>query len=180
LSESNEIDKRVTRLEVEVERVRQDAAASRVLAGGADRDVSAMQAQLRAHTLTLAALRETQVEQGKGMREGFARVEARFAKVEGDMREGFARVDDRFAKVEGDMREGFARMNSRFAKVEGDLREGFASLDEKFASVGEKFASVDEKFARVDERFAGLEAGQQRITDLLIRHIGDCESDGKA
>ncbi len=41
---------------------RADAAASRVLAAGADRDVSEVRAELRAHTQALNALRESQVE----------------------------------------------------------------------------------------------------------------------
>ena len=48
-----------------------DAAAARVLAGGADRDVSEVRAELRAHTQSLNALRETQLEQGQRMSDGF-------------------------------------------------------------------------------------------------------------
>ncbi len=51
---------------------------TRVLAAGADRDVSEIRAELRAHTQGLNALRETQLEQGREitslrqeMREGF-------------------------------------------------------------------------------------------------------------
>jgi hypothetical protein len=58
---------------------RVDAAAARVLAAGADRDVSEVRAELRAHIQALNALRETQLEQAREMREGFA-----------EMREGFA------------------------------------------------------------------------------------------
>jgi hypothetical protein len=50
---------------------------------GPDRDVAAMQVELRAHTRSLIALRQTQVEQGREMREGFARVDT-------EMREGFS------------------------------------------------------------------------------------------
>jgi hypothetical protein len=90
MSEPDEIDERVTRLEGEVVLARQDAAAARVLAGGADRDVAAMQSELRGHTRSLNALRQTQVEQGRQIRDGFAKVEERFVKVETEMREGFS------------------------------------------------------------------------------------------
>jgi chromosome segregation ATPase len=50
---NDELDARVTALEREVRLIREDAAAARVLAGGADRDVSAMQATLREHTTKL-------------------------------------------------------------------------------------------------------------------------------
>jgi len=43
-----------------------------VLAAGADREVSEMRTELRAHTQTLNALRETQLDFGREMGEGFA------------------------------------------------------------------------------------------------------------
>ena len=65
-------ERRLRALEGEVVRLREqvalsssDAAAARVLAGGADRDVSEVRAELRAHTQALNALRETQLEQGR-------------------------------------------------------------------------------------------------------------------
>jgi hypothetical protein len=65
----DDLESRVTSLEHEVIRLREqvaitssDAAAARVLAAGADRDVSEVRAELRAHTQGLNASRETQVE----------------------------------------------------------------------------------------------------------------------
>jgi len=65
----DDLESRVTSLEHEVVRLREqvaitssDAAAARVLAAGADRDVSEVRAELRAHTQGLNALRETQLE----------------------------------------------------------------------------------------------------------------------
>lgn len=60
-----ELEQRLTALEHDVQQIRQDAAAARVLAGGADRDVSAFATRLDAQTRLLQALRETQVEQGE-------------------------------------------------------------------------------------------------------------------
>lgn len=63
---------RLSALEHEVARFRErlplattDAAAARVMAAGADHDVSEVRAELRAHTMVLNALRETQLEQGR-------------------------------------------------------------------------------------------------------------------
>lgn len=89
MSQPEDLPTRVNRLEEEV-------AEARVLAAGADRDVSHVQAALRAHTGTLEALRKTQVEQGKEMREGFKKVDERFAKMD----ERFNKVDERFNKVD--------------------------------------------------------------------------------
>lgn len=47
------------------------------------------------------------------------------ARIEGQMKEGFAAVDKRFEKVEGEMKAGFA-------KVDQELKAGFANVDEKF------------------------------------------------
>jgi hypothetical protein len=123
MSEPDELGERVTRLEGEVALARQDAAAARVLAGGADRDVAAMQSELRAHTRSLNALRQTQVEQGHEMREGFAEMREDFARVDAEMREDFARVD-------ADMREGFAR-------VDAEARRSFAVLSQGQARITE-------------------------------------------
>jgi hypothetical protein len=62
MASMEELEGRVTALEVQMRNVRQDAAAARVLAGGADRDVSALAAKVDANTRLLEALRETQVE----------------------------------------------------------------------------------------------------------------------
>lgn len=62
-----------------------DAAVARVLAGGADRDVSALAAKLDAHTRVLNAIRETQLEQGMAIGELSHRIDG----LEHEMREGF-------------------------------------------------------------------------------------------
>ncbi|HEY2766060.1 MAG TPA: hypothetical protein VGJ13_18925 [Pseudonocardiaceae bacterium] len=66
---TDDLESRVASLEHEVVQLREqvaltNAAAARVLAAGADRDVSEVRAELRAHTQGLNALRETQLEQG--------------------------------------------------------------------------------------------------------------------
>jgi len=95
MTDPHDLDHRVTVLESEVARLRElaalttsDAAAARVLAGGADRDVSEVRAELRAHTQALNALRETQLEQGQtlaaqgqAMAEGFATLGTGMAQI---------------------------------------------------------------------------------------------------
>ena len=70
--DENEIESRVAVLEREMLRLREqialtssEAAAARVLAAGADHDVSEVRAELQAHTQALNALRETQRELGR-------------------------------------------------------------------------------------------------------------------
>jgi hypothetical protein len=102
----DEVEARLAILESEVARLREqtiltssdattarvDAAAARVLAAGADRDVSEVRAELRAHIQALNALRETQLKQAQEMREGFAEIRA-------EMREGFAKQATGMAQI---------------------------------------------------------------------------------
>jgi hypothetical protein len=67
--ESDDFETRLASVERDVARLREqsaltssDAAAARALAAGADHDVSEVRAELRAHTRSLNALRETQLE----------------------------------------------------------------------------------------------------------------------
>ena len=85
-----ELEARVAALEGQMRHVRQDAAAARVLAGGADRDVSAFGARLDAQQRLLEALRETQAEQGQ-----------RLVGLESEMRQGFATLESRLGGVDG-------------------------------------------------------------------------------
>ncbi len=85
--EDRELELRVSTLESEVAELREqvarsvsDAEAARVLASGADRDVSEVRAELRAHTRALSALRETQVEMNSS-------VDRRFGLVDSSLRQ---------------------------------------------------------------------------------------------
>lgn len=93
MPDSSDLEARVAALEARLDEVAADASAARELAAGADRDVSEVRAELRAHTRALNALRETQVEQGQRMDQGFAQVDRNF----GEMR---ARFDQTAAGME--------------------------------------------------------------------------------
>jgi hypothetical protein len=90
-SPADNVEARLTVLEGEVARLRErvgltatDAAAARVLAGGADRDVSEVWAELRAHTQALDALRETQLEQRQellGLRQDLISLDQRVSRA---------------------------------------------------------------------------------------------------
>jgi TolA-binding protein len=136
LTEPNDIPERVTRLEREVAAARSDSAAARVLAGAADRDVSEMHAELRAHTRTLQALRTTQVEQGQEMRDGFARVDTEMREMRGDiteMRGGFTRVATEMREMRGDiteMRQDLAVLGQGQARITDLLTRHLGESDE--------------------------------------------------
>lgn len=95
----DDLESRVTAVERAVAELRErqvltasDAAAARTLASGADRDVSEVRAELRAHTSALNALRETQLEQGR-----------RLDSLEQVVSDGFADVGQGFATVHAGM-----------------------------------------------------------------------------
>jgi chromosome segregation ATPase len=109
----DDVEARITRLEHEVAELREqvaltrsDAAAARVLAAGADRDVSEVRAELRAHTQGLNAMRETQLEQGQEINE-----------LRHEMREGFTSQGRRIDALEREMRGGFATMATGMAQI---------------------------------------------------------------
>ncbi|OHV03818.1 hypothetical protein [Mycobacterium talmoniae] len=107
---SEDLEARVSALETQVRDLagqvratKQDAAAARVLAGGADRDVGAIGDELRGFRrgtiASFPALRP-------GLNDGVRRVEEGFARID----ENFDRVDANFARVDN----GFAEMRAKF------------------------------------------------------------------
>lgn len=79
------LEARLGEVEQQVSTAQTDASAARELAAGADRDVSEVRAELRAHTRALNALRETQVEQGQAMHREFAEMRARLDQTTGGL-----------------------------------------------------------------------------------------------
>lgn len=105
----NDIENRVGILEREVARLREQAAltssdanAARVLAAGADHDVSEVRSELRAHTRALNALRETQLEQGRMLVE------------QGQM---LAEHGEAIVSLDQKMSAGFATLHTGMAKI---------------------------------------------------------------
>lgn len=105
---SGDLESRVAALEDQIRQLagrvqasEQDAAAARVLAGAADRDVSAIQGELRdfrqATTASFNALREDFVD----VRQEFVGLRAEFGALRDHVDRGFARVDDGFTEMRG-------------------------------------------------------------------------------
>jgi chromosome segregation ATPase len=112
---NDDLEARVSALEAQMRLVRADAAAARVLAGGADRDVSAFAVKLDAHTRALNALRETQLEQSMAIGDLSRRVDTLDQRLEG--------LDQRLECLEREMRNGFAMTAIRMARIT-ELLEG--------------------------------------------------------
>lgn len=84
-----DLETRVTALEQQMQHTRQDAAAARVLAGTADRDVSEFKQTLNGHTRVLNAVRETQVEHGQDI----TALTTEVGSLRADLTSGFTKVN---------------------------------------------------------------------------------------
>ena len=106
---ADDLEYRVGILEREVQQLREqvalsssDAAAARVLAAGADRDVSEVRAELRAHTQALNALRETQMELHQkvtGLDRRVTGVDRRVTGLDQKVTEGFATLSTGMTQI---------------------------------------------------------------------------------
>ena len=122
-----DIESRLSAVEREVAQLREqqgltasDAAAARVLAAGADHDVSEVRAELRAHTSALNALRETQLEQGRRL----DRMDGRLDRMDGR----FDGLDGRLDALEARMADGFATVGAGMTQIV-TLLEGLDDRD---------------------------------------------------
>jgi chromosome segregation ATPase len=114
-----ELEARVTAIEDKLRRIGEDAAAARVLAGGADRDVTAFAATLDAHRELLEALRQTQVDHG-------ARIDHHSRKLEehGRLLQDLEReVRAGFSEMRNEMRNGFAKLAINQSEIATLLRQ---------------------------------------------------------
>ncbi|MFE3875460.1 hypothetical protein ACFXPX_13790 [Kitasatospora sp. NPDC059146] len=67
MSEMDDLRGRLAALEAEVDRLREESAATRTMAAMADRDSAEVRTSLRGHTQVLNAIREDQIEQRQAM-----------------------------------------------------------------------------------------------------------------
>lgn len=97
---SDDLESRFTRLEHDVDRLREEVASARALAALVDRDVAEFRTEMRGHRQTLNALRETQLEQGQqivglhqeisGLHQGISGLHQGIIDLGDEMREGLA------------------------------------------------------------------------------------------
>lgn len=130
MSQPPEMEARVAALEAQVrdlaQRVRrseQNAAAARVLAGGADRDVSEYRTEMRQfrqqHTAEVREFRQQNSQVLNAMRRDVTTLRE-------EMNERFARLDEQFARVDG----GFADMRGQLDVAAAGLQQISGMLSE--------------------------------------------------
>jgi hypothetical protein len=172
----NDIENRVGILEREVARLREqaaltssDATAARVLAAGADHDVSEVRSELRAHTRALNALRETQLEQGQTLVEqGQMLVEQGQMLVE----QGQMLVEQGQMLVEqGQMLVEQGQMLAEHGEAMTSIRQELAEHGEVMTSIRQELAEHGRVIVSLDQKmsagFATLHTGMAKIAALL-------------
>lgn len=111
-----ELEPRVSALEADVRRTEQDAAAARVLAGAADRDVTVMQTEIRdfrrATTASFTAMRRDFVD----LRRDFVDLRQDFIDLKGRVEAGFDKVDQGFLEIRGKL-DGAAAGQQRIVEL---------------------------------------------------------------
>lgn len=151
-----ELEAQVRKLSEQVRISVHDAAAARVLAGGADREVNEVRDELRDFRHAVSANFNAMRDDLNDLRQ--------------TMNDGFARIDDRFTEIDG----RFEKVDSRFA----DIDRRFEQIDSRFEQVDGEFAKVDRGFADVRGKLEIVTAGHHRIVEMLtvlIEREGDQE-----
>ena len=148
---------RVGALEERMGVIRKDAAAARLLAGGADRDVADISAKLDVHKSLIQALHTTQIDQGNTL----------LAVLRTQVNQGNALQTVLRTQTEH---------GTRLDVMQGTLTEHGTRLDAMQGTLtehGTRLDAMQETLAVHSENFAKLAAGQAVITDLLTRHLED-------
>ncbi len=130
MADPDDLDARLRNVEREVEglktenkELRRDVSAARVLAAGADQDVSNMHAAFRAQTMVLNAMRETQLEHGKrigGLDQRMGGLDQRMDGLDQRMDGLDQRMDGLDQRMDG--------LDQRMAGLESEMRTGFATM----------------------------------------------------
>jgi hypothetical protein len=121
MSSPKDLEQRVSAIEADVAVVRQEGAAARELAAGADREAADVRAELRGHGRVLTALRETQLE----MQVEMQGMQLEMRGMQLDMR-GFREIQVRhYAEHKADaaeMKAGMAQIVRMLEDLSGDGR----------------------------------------------------------
>jgi hypothetical protein len=83
MGDIDDLRARLAALEAELPAIREEAAAARALAAGADRDVAEYRAEMRSQTRLLSAIRETQVTERVELKGDIAELRAGITTVVG-------------------------------------------------------------------------------------------------
>ncbi|MGW1741586.1 hypothetical protein ACWCPQ_22590 [Nocardia sp. NPDC001965] len=149
MTEKGNLDARVAALEGEigelkqrVRRTEQDAAAARVLAGGADRDVSEIRAEIR-------EFREQNLRLHNATREDITGIRGDISGIHGDI-----------SGIQGDI-----------TGIQGDITGIRSTVGELGGRMDHMESRIDTLTLEMRSKFDMLAAGQQQIVSLITQAI---------
>jgi hypothetical protein len=151
MTESPDLDRRVTRLEQEMIELRQDTSLANTLAREAGLEVSAVHANYRAHTHTLNAIRETQAEHTELHRE-HSQTLGEHTRILGE--------HSRTLREHNDMHRGHTRTLNALRETQVDHSGRLDRLEQK-----------------VDHGFSVMSVGMAQITALLTNKLNEGEGE---
>ncbi|GGM55936.1 hypothetical protein GCM10012275_28830 [Longimycelium tulufanense] len=143
MSELDDLARRITALEARMKEVARDAGAARVLASGADGDVSELRAVLRSHTSVLNTIRSDQLQ---------LRLELT------------NRIDQLEARLDAKVDHLEARLDTKVGQLDTKVDQLDAKVDQLDAKIDIK---VDQLDAKIDTKVDQLRSGQEEILRLL-------------
>ena len=95
MANERNVEDRLQALEAEMQVVREEAAAARALAAGADRDVAEYRKEMRGHTRVLNAIREDQIDQGTKLNA----LQTELSEFKTEARDGFTKANLGIAQI---------------------------------------------------------------------------------
>jgi chromosome segregation ATPase len=119
-----DLESRFSKLEHEVNRLREDVASARALAALADRDVAELRTEMRAHHKVLNALRETQLEECQRIDELRQEID--------ELRQELCRQIDELRQEIGGLGQ---ELRQEIGGLGQELREGFAMQSTGMAQI---------------------------------------------
>jgi len=102
MANERNVEDRLQALEAEMQVVREEAAAARALAAGADRDVAEYRKEMRGHTRVLNAIREDQLDQGaklNALKTELGALKTELGEFKTETRDGFTKVNLGVAQI---------------------------------------------------------------------------------
>jgi transposase-like protein len=193
MTESPDLDRRVTRLEQEMIELRQDTSLANTLAREAGLEVSVVHANYRAHTHTLNALRETQAEHSRilgehsQMHRGHTRTlntlretqaeHSRILHEHTGLHQEHSRILGEHTELHRDHSRVLgehSQMHRAHTQTLNALRETQAEHSRMHREHTERFDRLEQK---VDHGFSIMSVGMAQITALLTNKLNEGEAE---
>jgi chromosome segregation ATPase len=126
----DDLESRFTKLENEVDLLREEVASARALAALADRDVAEIRTEMRGYRQVLNALRETQLEQGQRiteLRQELGEQGQRITELRQELGEQGQRITE--------LRQELGEQGQQITELRQEMRAGFVMQADGMAQI---------------------------------------------